>query len=235
MEITDDVVLQPLSPEDRELLSSYAVVADGIGRVFGDCCEVALHSLEDPSSSVVSIVHGEITGRSVGSPLTDLALEILGRSRITNEDVIGPYFSTTESGRRLRSVTMLIRGRTGALIGFLCINLDLSAPLLQYMNAFAPKDTDLDHGAVSESYSRNVDDLVRGTFRKAMARVNQTTGIAPIEKNRQIIQELHTLGIFTIKGSIDTVAAELGVSRFTIYNYLREIKVRSAETEKNNA
>jgi predicted transcriptional regulator YheO len=234
VESIDDFSAQPLSPDDREMLESYKVIAEGIGRVFGDCCEVTLHSLEDPSSSVVSIVHGEITGRSVGSPLTDLALEILGRSRITNERVIGPYYSTTETGKRLRSVTMLIHGRSGALIGFLCVNLDLSAPLTQFMTALLPKEADLTHDAMSENYSRNVDDLVKGAFYKAMSRVSQATGVSPIEKNKQIIQELQEFGVFTIKGSVDTVAAELGVSKFTIYNYLRDIKGRISEMEKIN-
>jgi predicted transcriptional regulator YheO len=234
MESIDEISVQPFSSEDREILASYQVVAEGIGRVFGDCCEVALHSLEDPSSSVVSIEHGEITGRGVGSPLTDLALEILGRSRITNEKVIGPYFSTTDTGKRLRSVTMLIHSRAGTLIGFLCVNLDLSAPLTQFMTALLPKETDLAHDALKENYSRSVDDLVKGAFYKSMSRVNQATGVSPIEKNRQIIQELHELGIFTIKGSVESVAAELGVSKFTIYNYLRDIKGRAMETEKTN-
>lgn len=223
---------KPLSTRDREILCSYEAIAEGIGRVFGGCCEVTLHSLENPASSIIHIVHGEITGRSVGSPLTDLALEILSRSEATNEDVIGPYFSTTASGKRLRSVTIIIRNHERELIGFLCINLDISAPLMQFMEALIPSPADMTRETTSESYSSNVDDLVHTTFLKAMTRISQTTGVAPVEKNRQVIQELQELGIFNVKGAVETVATELGVSKFTIYNYLRDIKGRAEETEK---
>lgn len=223
-----------LSKTDHEILASYEEITRGIGLVFGNCCEVALHSVEDPSSSVLAISHGEITGRSVGSPMTDLALEVLARSRATNEDVIGPYFSTTETGKQLRSVTTLIRNANKDLIGFLCINFDLSAPFLSVMESLMPTQSDLTYGTTSENFSNNVDDLVHSAFLKAMSRIGQRTGVAPIEKNRMIVQELYDLGIFSVKGAVETVAKELGVSKFTVYNYLRDIKGRGFEQEKDH-
>jgi predicted transcriptional regulator YheO len=35
---------------------------------------------------------------------------------------------------------------------------------------------------------------------------------------------LQDLGIFEIKGAVDIIAAELGVSKFTVYNNLSEVK-----------
>ncbi|TAH50634.1 MAG: hypothetical protein EWM51_09755 [Treponema sp.] len=223
-----------LSDTDREILASYKAITRGIGLVFGNCCEVTLHSIEDPSTSIIAIAHGEITGRAVGSPMTDLALEVLTRSRATNEDVIGPYFSTTKSGKRLRSVTTLIRNRKGELIGFLCVNFDLTAPLINLMDALLPSPTDISYGTTSENYSDNVGDLVHNAFVKALSRISQTTGVSPIEKNRMIVLELQNLGIFNVKGAVETVAGELGVSKFTVYNYLRDLRGRENEQEREN-
>jgi predicted transcriptional regulator YheO len=224
-----DFVSRKLTEQDRKILESYAVVADGVGRIFGNCCETTIHSLENPFKSLIYINHGEVTGRQIGSPLTDLALELIEKSKHTTEDVIGPYFSRTSSGRQLRSVTILIRNENKDLIGFICINLDISAPLDQFMKIFMPVEKNDGGEPVSENYSNTVADLVRSAFLNVQKKISQTTGVAPIEKNKKIIQKLQELGIFDIKGAVDTVAAELGVSKFTIYNYLRDVKDHTEE------
>jgi predicted transcriptional regulator YheO len=44
------------------------------------------------------------------------------------------------------------------------------------------------------------------------------------EKNKIIVCELIKKGMFDIRGAIDIAARELSVSRYTIYNYIREHK-----------
>lgn len=39
-----------------------------------------------------------------------------------------------------------------------------------------------------------------------------------------VVWELDKRGVFLIRGAVNTVAQALGVSRYTIYNYLEEIK-----------
>jgi len=38
------------------------------------------------------------------------------------------------------------------------------------------------------------------------------------------VRQMHERGMFIVKGGIEKAAAALGVSRYTIYNYLDEIK-----------
>jgi predicted transcriptional regulator YheO len=210
--------------KDREILKSYIPLAEGIGRIFGSCCETTIHSLENPLKSLVYISTNEITGRQVGSPLTDLALELIEKSKHDREDVIGPYFSKTASGKQLRSVTILIRNEAGELIGFVCINFDISAPFNQLMKAFMEPEKPHEENTVSENYSNTVGDLVRSAFINVQKKIGQMTGVSPVEKSRKIVQKLQDLGIFEIKGAVDIVASELGVSKFTVYNYLRDAK-----------
>ncbi|MFP4617550.1 MAG: PAS domain-containing protein, partial [Spirochaetaceae bacterium] len=94
--------LEDMSPEDRRILESAAAVAEGLSRQFGAFCEVLVHSLEDPESSIIAIYNGHITGRKVGGPMTDFALSLLDK-RETKENVFGPYYSSTSDGRRLKS------------------------------------------------------------------------------------------------------------------------------------
>ena len=45
----------------------------------------------------------------------------------------------------------------------------------------------------------------------------------------KLIRLLDKRGIFLIKGAIDEVAKELGISHYTIYNYLRESRIKNSE------
>lgn len=41
----------------------------------------------------------------------------------------------------------------------------------------------------------------------------------------ELVKLLHKKGVFLVKGNIDKIAAKLNVSRYTIYNYLSELKI----------
>ena len=71
----------PFTPEDRRLLESFFPIAEGLGAYLGPSYEVVIHSLEDLEHSVVKIVNGLHTGRTVGAPITDLALHMLEKLR----------------------------------------------------------------------------------------------------------------------------------------------------------
>lgn len=214
-----------LRPSDRAALERYAVLAEGISRMFGDYCEVVLHSLEDLSSSVTAIFNGHVTGRSVGSPVTDLALEVLDRSLGPEGDVVGPYFSRTESGRPLKSVTVLIRNEYRAPIGFLCINFDISVPFSELMKTFLPGPDSA--GERGEHFVSDVPALVRGAVEEERREVLRLEGVSQTERNRRLILALERRGLFGIKGAVEHAARELGVTKFTIYKYLREIREAS--------
>lgn len=217
-----------LSKEDKATLHSLEAIAEGVAEVFGSSCEVVLHSLEDTSSSVVKIVNGNVTGRKIGAPLTDFLAAILRKADSLEKDVIGPYYNKLDNGRLLKSVSTLIRNSHGKPIGFMCINIDLSAPLLDFLTGFLPV-----HGESSKSMSEhfpiNIKDLISRTLEMAIAGVNNRIEVPPSEKNKLITQELYKRGLFNVRGAIDLVAKEMGVSRYTVYNYIREAKVKIGE------
>lgn len=63
---------QKITEEDRYLLHSYIPFLDNLGQFLGDYCEIVLHSFEDLRHSVIHIVNGHVTGRSLGAPLLTL-------------------------------------------------------------------------------------------------------------------------------------------------------------------
>lgn len=66
-----------LSTAEKAIIASHAAVLDGFAAYFGGGYEFVLHTLESLDHSVVKIVNGHHTGRSVGAPITDLALTML--------------------------------------------------------------------------------------------------------------------------------------------------------------
>jgi predicted transcriptional regulator YheO len=227
--MTDRDILPVFSDHDRQILRSLTTAATGIARQFGEYCEVVVHSLEDYEQSILSIENGEVTGRKVGGPMTDFALSVLENFGRTSQEVYGPYYTTTDSGKTLKSTTTIVKNTAGKPIGFLCINFDISAPFASLMESLL-RDAGSDR-TVSEHFPLTAKDLVDTSFREVVETVHRTTGVSPTQKNKIIVEELYRRGIFHIKNGIDIVADRLGVSRYTIYNYIREVKTSLGEKD----
>ncbi len=217
--------------EDRSILLALRPVVRGLAAFWGDRCEVLLHSLEDLAQSVVQIENGYVTGRSVGSPVTDLTLQILRKAEQHVADQVGDrepdfrvYSSKTADGRPLRCVTMVVRNDNRP-IAMLCISFDLSVPLHHVLRTLAPvADTESDRADSPEYYMMSAEELVKRSLDLAIRKATAKRGVSPQAKNRAIVGELYRQGIFDIKRAVDMVSAELGVSRFTVYSYLRDLR-----------
>lgn len=209
------------SEADRALLAGYGPVADLIAANFGSGCEVVVHSLEDLAHSVVKIVNGKVSGRSLGSPVTELGLQILSRSADFPNDVVGPYFCRAKSGKPLKSTTLIIRNAAKTIVGFLCINFALDLPLAQLVEELSPSAKDLKSVG---GFEADLGDLVAKAVAEELETAGRVTGVSPTEKNRRMTSNLEKRGIFEIKGSVDLVAGELGLTKHTIYKYLRELR-----------
>lgn len=214
--------------QDKAYLESLGSLMQSIATSFGRNCEVVLHSLKDPGRSVVKIFNGHITGRKVGAPLTDLGMEILKKADTLESDVVGPYFSRLDDGRVLRCVTSLIRNPQGELIGMLCINLDLSTSVMEFMGSLLPPNGEPWENPV-ESFPLTPNELILRTLGLVRAEVSKQSKLSPSEQNKRIVTELYKRGVFDVKGAVDLVAKESGISRYTVYNYIREAKLENGE------
>ena len=214
---------------DEDAMRALAPLVEGIARMFGTHCEVVLHSLADLSRSIILIGNGELTGRKVGAPITNKGLEILAEAFESRKDVIGPYFSTTDLGKTMRSVLMLLRNPDGNPIGFFCVNFDLTVSMIDFSSFLSIDASRGAGGAASPALAREVyplaaKDLIQKTLESELAGIALLKGISASEKNKLLIQALEQKNIFSIKGAVEIVAREMGVSRHTIYSHLRCIR-----------
>ncbi len=204
---------------DRAILSSYEAVVDGLAILIGPYCEIVLHSLEDLQHLAIRISHGEHTGRSLGSPITDLALQNLHELDKSRDKTPRVYFTRGKNGALMKSMTIAIRNPAEQIIGLLCINLNLDVPFSQVISAFMPLET---HSAVDVQFANSVDELVQQALEQTIAEVSKDHRITNNAKNRQVVLHLLEKGIFDIKDAINHVAKRLNISKHTVYLYIRQ-------------
>lgn len=199
-------------------------VVNGIAKTFGRNCEVLLHDFNDAKYSIIAIANGHITGRSIGSPMTEDGLEAIRKGKIT-DDIIN-YTEKSSDGRALKSSTMFIRDENDQVLGCLCINFDVSEFMVAknvidemlYMEKVEEVKVEKEpEHSVNEVLSNIVSTTIDG-LGKPVAYMNK-------DEKVNIVKKLDDKGAFLIKGAIDYVAKILCVSRYTIYNYLDEIRV----------
>ena len=213
------------------ILASFIPIVKGIAKTFGNDCEVLVHDVSNLENSVIAIENGHVTGRKVGSPMTDFGLYFLKSDLFKDTEFIANYQTENKDGKKLKSTSIFIRDGKKEIIGFVCINcaLDHLLEIRKKIDDFCVVTEDIDKNAFNnegkkEIFTDNLDDLLREVFIKAQERVGKPVEKMTKDDKLDIVRYLQKRGIFLVKGNIDKIARKLNVSRYTIYNYLSEIK-----------
>ena len=231
-------------------LQLFVPLVDFLGKILGPKTEVVLENVKDFSHSVVAIANGNLSGRAIGSPATDLVLHIWQNREYDRHDYLTHYAGYTIQGHPVVSSTLFVRNSRGRVIGFLCINFDNStfrqasqelrraSSYLDALGLTGPGAELKDYGtppeepaaeteseqSTREVLSVNTDEVVTHNIAEFAAEL----GIPPARMNRQerlrLITRLDGSGVFLVKGSVDTVARALGISSPSVYRYLHTIR-----------
>ena len=217
-----------LTPTDRQILNSYALMLDGLGAYLGEGYELVLHSLESLDHSVIKIINGHYTGRKEGSPITDLALKMLGELEKDPGRTVSPYYNKNKSGSGLRSCTIPITGEHGRIIGLLCMNFHMEIPLSNILQTLAPPQSTVTAAAApAETFSDSIDDLILSSLSETREAVYSDPNISSANKNKEIVLQLYQRGIFNLKDAVIKVAEQLNISKNTVYMHIRNFKNQS--------
>ncbi len=220
--------------ELHPLLRAMLPVVKGIAATFGSNCEVVLHDLSHPRTSIVEIANNSVSGRNVGDGIRGLVWNVL-RSPGFADDMLASYRSVTPDGKTIKATTILIRDDDKKAIGALCINFDLTS-FHKAKKAFdefaASNEIDLPGEKVVEINNADVVDVLDYLVSKTIEEYGKLPGQMSREDKIQIVGYLDEKGIFRIKGSVNWVAKRLVTSRYTIYNYLEAARAGRAMDEK---
>lgn len=199
-------------------------LADGVAKQFGQGCEVVIHDLSrDLENTIVHIVNGHVTNRTAGSGTSKIVLETLHKDPALIKDQLG-YMTRTPDGRILKSSTIFIRAEDKAVHYIFSINYDIT----QFLSlSHTLKDlVDFDSGQKAEPYQivNNVNDLLDNLITQSVELVGRPVAIMSKEDKIKAIKFLNDAGVFLITKSGDKVTEYFGISKFTLYSYLNEVK-----------
>jgi predicted transcriptional regulator YheO len=201
-------------------LSSYVPICDAIAALFHPRVEVVLHDLA--TRKIFYIANSFSKRRAGDSSLNESEAAFAGIN-----EVIGPYSKTNWDGRRLKSITAVIRGRARKPAGLLCINHDVNAltsvvEQLQCMIEL-PLENVPAKPLLSQDWRERVNTEI-GEF--LTARKATLEGLKSRDLD-ELMGELDGRGIFDIRRAVPYVAGVLQLSRATIYNRLATIRKRT--------
>ncbi|MFF2523263.1 helix-turn-helix transcriptional regulator [Streptomyces liangshanensis] len=205
-----DVTADETDPRVR----MWSPVCHAVALLLGPYAEVVLH---DVPEDVVLGVWNPMTDRGPGSPSLLGELERLDPAA---RDVFGPYGKLLADGRRLSSVSAVLRDPEGKPSAVLCVNLDrtplegAAALLAGFGAAVTPRPEPLFEQDWTERLRHTV-----GTFVRARGRPVERLGR---EDRLALVGALDADGIFAVRRAVPVVADTLRTSRSTVYSLLAE-------------
>ena len=192
-------------------------IADGIAALFHPHVEVVVHDL---AGQRVAYIANNLSRRALGD---DSALEDIGFE--ASESVIGPYEKLNWNGARIRSVSIVMRNDEGGAIGLICVNMDLSVfeavrgalTALLDRSDISPQPESLFRDDWQERINRFLQDWLK-------AEGANIAGLTRADK-RRLIEALYAEGAFSGRSAAPYVANLLGLSRATVFNILKPLRI----------
>jgi len=201
----------------KKELKPYVALCDAIGKLFYPNVEVVMHDLE--SKTLVHIVNA-FSKRRVG----DAMLSDTKAMQTLSEDWIGPYDKRNLDGKRLKSVSVILRDAHEMPIGMVCINYNTEVvhTLLDSLKGFLHVNDITQKPSVlfSQSWQEHTDE----TIEKYLNMKNISLLGLNMEEKKELIAFLDKEGIFAIRNGVGYVCTTLNISKATLYNWLKVVR-----------
>ena len=195
-------------------------MARGIAVMFGEQCETIVHEMDGQKVKNLAIYNGHVSGRTTGSTLS-----IYGRDTMMDEedpkvnldlDYVNQMVITS-SGTPMKSSTFPFRVDDSPFA--LGTNYDISvmSQMSRIMDGLLRTDATLQTslfgtGNSMEEVFESCSEMVKRLFSQ-MQKADRLT----------LVSILKEKGFFQMQRSVPYAAERLGVTKYTIYNYLNEL------------
>lgn len=203
-------------------------LAKALSVQFGKDCEVVIHDLTKKSlnKSIVYIENGQVTNRKTGDGPSLVVLETLKKDPAKISDHLG-YLTKTSDGRTLKSSTIFVRDEDNGPIRYIfAINYDITN-LLYFQDSIRSLVCENGEPAVSsyrkepENIRTNVADLLDDLIAQSVAMVGKPASLMSKDEKIEAIKFLNDTGAFLITKSGDKVSQYFGISKYTLYSYIK--------------
>ena len=217
----EDVLLEQLHVDSRQAsLDNLKAIGMALVKLLGShACEVVIHDLADLEHSIIWI-DGNVTNREIGGPMTDQGLAMVRSGRYDN---LANYLTYTEDGRTLKSASTFMLDEDGQPWGAFCINLDVT-PYLTITHHLSSGILRSEAPELNEAFAAGAEDTVSNMLAEVLFEYGKPQYAFTKFDRLTLIEILDRKGAFQLKRAVPIIAKKLGVSRYTIYNYLNEVR-----------
>ncbi|MEU2424359.1 PAS domain-containing protein [Streptomyces sp. NPDC007851] len=204
--------------EQDAIIAALTPVVDGIVATFGSFCEVAVHDFRRPERSVVAIA-GSVTGRGVGGSMSEIGMKLLAAGDGAGDEL--NYLTRTRDGKLVKSSTMVLRDSAGTAFGALCVNLDVTAVNQVHALVGGLAGVTAGPGAPpTTTFGDDITAVLDSVVDARQLRANKPWDQLSRAERVELFGDLDRQGVFAVRGAVQQVAARLGISRASAYNYL---------------
>ncbi len=200
-------------------ISVFLSVAEAISKLLHPFAEVVIHDLEKDE---IQAIFNPLSKREVGDPSYLDRIDFDQKDKMP--DIIGPYEKLNFDGRKLKSISIVIKNKENLAIGFLCINLDVSV-FDKYQGILSSFLSVIDPSNTQETQKLFKDDLyeqINVFVQNYCIENNLNFDALSRPQKKHLILKLKKEGALLGKNSSHYIARTLGISRATVYNYLKE-------------
>ncbi|WP_199435032.1 helix-turn-helix transcriptional regulator [Qaidamihabitans albus] len=215
--------------EQDAIIAALTPVIDGIAATLGSFCEAVIHDFRRPERSVVAIA-GSVTGRGVGGSMSEIGMGVLARGDEARDEL--NYITRTRDGKMVKSSTMVLRDSTGSVFGALCVNLDITA--VNQVHSVVGEIAGVTTPATTPpttTFGDDIGSVVDAIVDSHQLRQNKPWADLSRDERLELFRGLHERGVFAVRGAASRIAARLGISRASAYNYLAEVRGGTDTTE----
>lgn len=193
-------------------------MAVALGKMFAPFCEVVLHDLRTPEQAIV-VIENNFSGRAVGDATTNIGLQ---RATDPNfPEILQNYPNILPNGKTLKSTSIGIKNEEEKYIASICLNFDVSffSQFSSQIQAFISTEQ-LTQTPTEELRALSLQEIHEVVQQFAQQKNTVPQALNKIQK-MELIQLLESKGLLQLRNAISTLANILGVTRPTIYSYLK--------------
>lgn len=203
----------------KETLNFLKKLAEGLAEMFGNDCETVIHDLRTEDEIIVAIYNGHVTGRKVGDKLNLLGVYEL--EEMENGKDFYNCLCKTQDGRLLKSTT--VHFKTKDFHFAFGINFDYSKfyDVSKVLSSFMKIGVDVTKVVTEDPNEKLFDEI----YSEAVKYFDKNPKMMNREEKLEFINYIKEHGGFSLKKSVVNLAKYLEVSRYTIYNYFKELGI----------
>ena len=204
--------------EDKEMFNNLCEIAKMISETFGYHCETVIHDCEHYENFIAAIYNGHVSGRKKGDCVY-VTGDPVPEDAFANIDPGTNYMNcqvVTTGGKTIKSSTVYFKGENYHY--GLGINFDISsyAGMRDALDKLISTSTEL----AEELHSRQ---SINQILNESISQVGVPVEEMGKHDRMRVIRMLHERNVFQMQKAVPYVAERLKISRFSVYNYLREL------------